>query len=471
MSLITEQLARYVSGLSIDDLPPEVVARCRLLLLDFLSATLGGRFKAETTQHLLETATSLEWRGGSATVLGASADFTPPAAALINGALAHSLEFDDTHGAASLHPSATVVPAALAAAEMVDANGRDLVAAIVAGYELGCRVSKALVPSAHYQRGFHPTATVGVFAAAAAAARIFGLAPDGVASALGLAGSQAAGSMQFMDNGAWNKRFHVGAAAQNGVIAATLARHGYFGASAAIEGSNGFLNAYAPEPKPELALDGLGERYETLSIALKPYPACRLVHAAIDALLELRAQNGLVADRATAVEIGLSQMAIDITGHPQDIKRNPRNIVESQFSAHLCAAIALSQGSLTWADFENLWHDPRVLDLCKRISVYHDPDVQADYPERLSGRVRITVDGATYERKIDIPSGEPERFLDAEEIGEKFRGLVTGHIPGDQIVAISELALRADQLTSVRDLTLSTLSDPAATTFPEVVVG
>ena len=457
MPLVTEQLARYASELQFDDLSLEVVERTKLLLLDFLAVTVGGRYKAETTRHFVDTAEALGWRYGTATVLGLSADFAPPAAALINGALAHSLEFDDTHAAASLHPSATVIPSVLAAAEMVAADGRDLITAIVAGYELSCRISKALVPSEHYARGFHPTATVGAFGAAAAAARIFGLTPEGVASALGIAGSQAAGSMQFMDNGAWNKRFHVGAAAQNGLIAATLARNGYLGASAAIEGEKGFLRAYAPNPDPQLAIAGLGESFETMAIALKPYSGCRLVHAAIDATLQLRNQHAIVPSQIEDVAIGLSQLALDITGFPEEQKRRPRNIVESQFSMHMCAAIALHQGSLTWADYENLWQDPGILKLCDRIGVYHDPEVQADYPERLSGRVRITAAGVVHEAKIDIPSGEPERFQSADEIIEKFAGLVAGHLARDQIAAITDLALRAETLTNVRQLGTATL--------------
>ena len=457
MPLVTERLARYASELVFDDLPLEVVERSKLLLLDFLAVTIGGRYKADTTGQLIDAAETLGWRAGTATALGLSADFVPSAAALINGTLAHSLEFDDTHSAASLHPSATVIPAVLAAAEMRAASGRDLITAIVAGYELCCRISKAMVPSEHYARGFHPTATVGVFAAAAAAARVFGLTPDGVANALGLAGSQAAGSMQFMDNAAWNKRFHVGAAAQNGLIAAVLACQGYLGAGAAIEGEKGFLNAYAPNPVPERAVAGLGEHYETMAIALKPYSGCRMVHAAIDATLQLREAHRLAPESVESVSIGLSQLALDITGFPQAQKRRPRSIVESQFSMHMCAAIALSQGSLTWANYETLWQDADILSLCDRVSVYHDAEVQEDYPERLSGRVRIRAAGATHELKIDVPSGEPEQFLSAAEIQNKFAGLVAGHVPDNQIASIAELALRTETLADVRELTTSTL--------------
>ena len=458
MSEITDTLAGYVSELVFDDLPDVVVERARLLLLDFVGNTGGARYEAETTPQLVETAEALCWRGGDATVLGLSADFAPPAAALLNGALAHSLEFDDTHAAASLHPGATVIPAVLAASEMVDANGRDLLTAMVAGIEVACRVSKALVPAQHYERGFHPTATAGTFGAAAAAARVFALSRESVVSALGIAGSQASGSMQFMANAGWNKRFHVGAASHNGVVAATLARQGYLGASAAIEGDKGFLQAYAPAPQPELAIEALGEQFETLAVALKPYPTCRLAHAALDGILDLKREHRFAVDQVKSVEIGLSQLALDITGQPQSQKRRPRNFVEGQFSMHTCAAIALQQGSLTWTDYKQLWERGETKDMADRVSVCHDEDVEADYPERLSGRVLITVGADVFETKVDVPSGEPERFLSSDEIRGKFAGLATSHIGDDRISAIADVVANADKLNSARELTRATLA-------------
>src|SRR5690606_40306027 len=153
----------------------------------------------------------------------------------------HSLDFDDTHADSSLHPSAPVVPAALAASGTGGATGAELLAAIVAGYEVCCRLGNALDPTSHYARGFHPTATAGTFGAAAAAAKLYRLPAERIAAAFGVSGSQAAGSLQFLENGAWNKRFQVGAAAMNGVIAATLAQQDFLGASEPVEGRYGLL--------------------------------------------------------------------------------------------------------------------------------------------------------------------------------------------------------------------------------------
>lgn len=292
---ITQQLAEFATALTYDDLPPDVPRRARDLAIDFIGSIVRAGAEADSTPSLLRMAASLGLDSpGQSTVFGLNKRYAPATAALFNGMLGHSLDFDDTHSDSSTHPSAPIVPAALAAAEMTGASGRDLLTAIVAGYEVMLRVANALDPTAHYARGFHPTATTDVFGAAAAAGWIFGLDAGKMASAFGVAGSQAAGSLQFLVNGAWNKRYQVGAAAMNGLIAASLARAGFLGASEAIEGKHGLLvGYYTDDLQPERAVAGLGTVWKTMKIGLKPYPACRYTHAAVDGLIALRAEKGL----------------------------------------------------------------------------------------------------------------------------------------------------------------------------------
>src|ERR1700704_3456370 len=171
MAQETAKLAAYVADLKFDDIPAEVLERAKTLMLDFLGSAVRARRDAESTPSLLAMLASLGLDGkGEATVCGDTRTYTPAIAALLNGALGHSLDFDDTHADSSLHPSAPVVPAAFAVGELVGASGRDVLTAIVAGYEVCCRVGNALDPSSHYARGFHPTATAGTYGAAAAAA-------------------------------------------------------------------------------------------------------------------------------------------------------------------------------------------------------------------------------------------------------------------------------------------------------------
>ncbi|MFQ5927823.1 MAG: MmgE/PrpD family protein, partial [Terriglobia bacterium] len=302
---ITRRLSEFVAEISHDQLPAEVRERAKQLVADHVGIAVRARQEAESTPSLLAAVRTLGLAQGAASVVADVGRYSPPGAALINGTLAHSLDFDDTHARGSIHPSAPIVPAALAAAEMTGANGREVIAGIVAGYEVQIRLSLALVPKDHYDRGFHPTATCGVFGAAAAAARVFGLPADQVANAFGICLSQAAGSMQYLLEGAWTKRFHVGYAAMNGLIAASFAREGFKGAVEAIEGKAGFLKSYAPNPIFENATARLGEVYETMAIAVKPYPCCRYSHAAIDALVELRATNDIDPEEIESVEVGL----------------------------------------------------------------------------------------------------------------------------------------------------------------------
>src|SRR3978361_1902035 len=230
----TATLAAYVADLKFADIPREVLERAKVLALDFLGSTIRARRDADSTESLLKMLEALALDGkGEATVFGDSKTWTPAVAALLNGALGHSLDFDDTHADSSLHPSAPVVPAAFAIGELTGASGRDVLTAIVAGYEVCCRLGNALDPTSHYARGFHPTATAGTYGAAAGAPQLFGLSKDQIIAAFGVSGSQAAGSLPFLANGARHKRSQVAAAAMNGVIAATLARNGFVGSSEA----------------------------------------------------------------------------------------------------------------------------------------------------------------------------------------------------------------------------------------------
>src|SRR5499426_4350275 len=250
----TATLAGYVTELKFADIPPEVLERAKVLTLDFLGSAIRARSEAESTPSLLQMIETLKLDGeGEATVFGDAKTWTPAVAALLNGALGHSLDFDDTHADSSLHPSAPVVPAAFAVGGILGASGHDVLTAIVAGYEVCCRLGNALDPTSHYARGFHPTATAGTYGAAAAAAKLFGLSKQQIISAFGVAGSQAAGSLQFLVNGSWNKRYQVGAAAMNGVIAATLARNEFIGSTEAVEGKHGLLVGYSDNPHPDKA--------------------------------------------------------------------------------------------------------------------------------------------------------------------------------------------------------------------------
>jgi len=447
MSGITAILSDYVANLAFDDLPPDVPERAKRLVIDLVGSIVRAGHEADSTPSMLAMLKDLGLDApGEFTVFGMQRGYIAASAALLNGYLGHSLDFDDTHADSSLHPSAPVVPAAIAAAEMTGASGKDLLAAIVAGYEVCCRLGNALDPTAHYARGFHPTATAGTFGAAAAAGRLLGLDATGIASAFGVAASQAAGSLQFLVNGAWNKRYQVGAAAMNGLIAATLARRGFLGAADAIEGKHGFLRGYTDNPRPEMATAGLGTVYETMNIGMKPYPACRYTHAAVDGLLALSKEKGWSPDDIIDVTVGLHRNGITLVGAPLADKKRPRSVVEGQFSMPFAAAVALYQGRFGWDDYALIGR-PEIDAIAARIDVRRD--------ERLEGlrhpfgaHISVRTAAGTFDRHIPDPSGEPESFPDKSQIEEKFMTLARPVLKN----AASSLYSQLSALETVADI-------------------
>jgi len=434
MAQETATLAAYVADLKHDDIPQEVQDRAKALTLDFLGSAIRARRDAESTPSLLKMLATLRLDGaGEATVFGDARTWTPAVAALLNGALGHSLDFDDTHADSSLHASAPVVPAALAVGEMVAASGREVLTAIVAGYEVCCRLGNALDPTSHYARGFHPTATAGTYGAAAAAAKLFGLSQDQIVAAFGVSGSQAAGSLQFLVNGAWNKRYQVGAAAMNGVIAASLARSDFVGAIESVEGKHGLLVGYSDNAHPMKATAGLGATYETMKIGIKPYPSCRYTHAAIDALIAMRREHNLTPDQIKRVEIGLHRNGITLTGDAAT-KRHPRSVVGGQFSMFFTGAVALDQGRFGWDDYERLG-DAAIDTLADRFDVVQDDRLEIGRTHPFGARVSIETENGVHERLYPDPSGEPASFPDRAAMQQKFLTL-----------ARPVLADRADQL-------------------------
>lgn len=312
----------------------------------------------------------------------------------------------------------------------------------------------ALPAGDHYARGFHPSATCGVFGAAAAAARIFGLDAAGISSALGIALSQSAGSLQFLADGAQTKPFQVGWAAMAGLTAATLARNGYKGPGEAIEGRHGFLQGYAPSPKPERVVQDLGSVYELMHTGIKPYPSCRYGHAGIDAALALRAEHGLQADEIDSITYGLSNAGLLLVGAPIEHKRNPNNIVDAQFSAPFVLSCALVTGAMEWDSYQRL-NDPAIRAMLPKVDCIHDPEIEAEFPTNMSGKITIKARGETFSRKVVVPLGEPSNFLSTDKLLAKFMALAGPVVGADKARALAKAALDLAALPEVGKLTLA----------------
>ena len=458
----TTKLAEFAANLRFENLPSEVVERAKFLIMDTVGISVRAMHDSESTPALIQACDAMGYAGGDSRVVGSSQTYTAPGAAMINGTLAHSLDFDDTHAAGSIHSSAPIVPAALAAAEMVGADGRTVIAAIIAGYEVQIRLSLALNPSEHYQRGYHPSATCGVFGAAAAAGRIFGLDAKGIESALGIAECQSSGSMRFLADGAWTKRFQVGYAGHNGLLAATLAREGFVGPTGSIEGKDGFLVSYAPNPDSSLAAANLGTVWETMNIGVKPYPSCRYSHAAMGAIATARTENQITVGEVEAVEVGLPHTGWRIIGENEEAKRAPTGAVDGQFSMPFCGAVVLRQGTMGWDDYAKHLNDNDTMALAAKFSTVTDPWAEAEYPANMSGVVRIKTARGTFEEKMVVPKGEPDNFMSVGEARSKFDDLVSPYLDHGQREALSEALLNLDKAASVSPMLELTRSEPAA---------
>lgn len=433
-SPLAAALAARLVALRTGPLPPEVLQRARDLLLDFLGVTLGGAAE-ESSRVVREGLAGLGLRG-EAPVLGTTERLPPPAAALANGAAAHALEMDDTHLGGSIHLGASVFPAALAAATLAPTTGERLLRAAVAGYEAAARLATALGPARHYARGYHPTGTCGAFGAAAAAGLVFGLDARALAAAFGIAGSQGAGSLEFLADGTWTKRLHPGWAACAGLHAAALARAGFLAPRSILEGRFGVLHAWseAPDPAPLLADDG----FALMRTGIKPHACCRYMQAPIDAVLALRRRGGLDPAAIERIEIGLVTAAFPLVCEPAERKRDPQSVVDAQFSLPYGVAVALVRGRAGPAEFAPpVLHDPTVRRLLPRVTAVRDAALDAHYPQKWPAWVRIVRRAQPpLEEYIEHPLGDPEHFPTADTLVEKFRLLAARSLPPERAEAL-----------------------------------
>jgi 2-methylcitrate dehydratase PrpD len=443
------RLAEDVDAIRRAALPDAVTARALDLLLDHLGVALAGAGE-ESTRILRRGLATLGTRGDAA-VIGAAERLAPVHAAIANGAAAHAIEMDDTHLGGSIHLGASVFPAAFAAAELATTSGTTLLRAAVAGYEVAARLACAVDPAAHYRRGFHPTGTCGAFGAAAAAGVVLGLDAGALTSALGIAGSQAAASMEFLADGAWTKRFHPGWAASAGLHAAALAAAGFRGPASIVDGRFGFLHAYGDGAS---SLASRGEAWELMRTGVKPHACCRYSQGPIDAVLALRAAHGFDARRVARVDVGIVAAGFPIVCEPLEAKRRPRSVVDAQFSLPFSVATALAAGSAWPEDFAPArFDDPVVRQLMDRVHPVRDPALDARFPRTWPSWVRLALeDGTSWAIEVEHPLGDPESFPDGPMLMAKFTRLATPTLSGGGARALAAAVGRTAQTPDVRTI-------------------
>jgi 2-methylcitrate dehydratase PrpD len=401
--------------------------RTRELLLDLIGVALAGS-RQVSSRSAVEAVLALDGHGqGRACVIGMGQRTSAAWAALANGTAAHAVELDDVTTESSLHPGVAVIPAAVALAQELHAPPSRLMEAIVAGYEVTMRVGNALNPASAYARGFHPTGVAGVFGAASAAAHLLDLSVDQRAMALGIAGTMASGSLEYLVDGAWTKRLNAGWAGHAGISAAYLARAGFVGPLSVFEGRLGVLHAYSDAGLPDRLLADLGHPLQVMRVSIKPYACCRYNHGLIDCMLELRASEKFspTVDDVERIRLGVLSGGALLVADPIEQKRSPIGVVDAQFSAPYAAATALvfGTGDISVYDAARLT-DPTVRGLMAVTDCYRDAGLDAEYPKRWPAAASIVLrDGRVLSARVEFATGEPENPVTREGLMAKFTSL------------------------------------------------
>jgi 2-methylcitrate dehydratase PrpD len=416
--------------------------RARLLLADYLAvASAGaGADSAQVARNAL-----LPRSAGPAPVLGTGQTAAVRDAALVNGIGAHSIELDDTHEPSSSHPGTEIWTALLAAGVSFPATTATVLDSAVTGYQAMASLGELLGPAELYRQGVHPTAVCGVFGATAAVGRLAGLDPGGLRAAFGIALSMSAGSMAYLSDGAWTKRFHSGSAAAGGILAAELAACGFTGPADAFGDPFGLMHIYGgirPQARVEAVLAhaaGLPAVHET---SVKFHPCCRYMHGVMDLLAAYRSEGGR-AHGVTRIDCGVLSGGMGLVGEPADRKRTVASMVDAQFSMPFGAALTLSRGASSLADFQNAGSlAARLQPLMDLTWMHTSAELDAAYPARWGAEVTLTFDdGDRVELRTPAFRGSPGWPVGRPEIEAKAAGLL-GKAAADRLfAAVDALAM------------------------------
>jgi aconitate decarboxylase len=459
----TREMASFVSGLRFEQIPTEVIDRIKLLILDSLGCAIysvhlewsrilmGALSRLDTTTTCGVWATSLRLSG--------------PHATLVNGTLVQGFELDDVHRVGVMHVGAVTLPPLLAVSEMRPGlSGRDFLTAAVAGYEIGPRVGICMGQE-HIGQGWHQGATVGVFSAAAGAASALRLSEEKTIHALGIAGTQASGLMAAQ-YGSMVKRMHAGRAAQSGLYAALLAEAGFTGIVNVFESEyGGFCTTFSRSQDrfnlTELT-SGLGERFETMQIALKFYSCVGSNHTTLDAIREIRAGRWFSAEDVDQIVVHASQVTVDHVGW----KYHPKDFTTAQLNLPFCVATLLLENDVFIDQFsEGVLDDPARIAVAEKVKVVPDQSIIARGSKaRHAVRVEVLLkDGTLLERTVEAPRGSERQFATEEEVVKKFEKLAGRGLPPNQVTSIRDAVLKLEQLSDMGTLTsLLTVSESGA---------
>lgn len=448
---LARRIAERIHALRFEDITPTALDWVRAAFVDTVGVTLAGM--AEGAPRILLRVPGIAAAQGPSLVFASGIRTTGLDAALVNGIASHALDYDDVAGAMGGHPSAPLIPPLIALGEMLASSGRDITLAYVVGFETECRIARG-VHFHHYDKGWHPTATLGIFGTVAAAARLLRLAPEQTAIALGLAASFASGLKANF--GTMTKPMHVGHTARNGLLAALLAQQGLTANPGALEHKQGFLQVFNGSGTYD-SDRMLADWYAPLECeggepGLKPYPCCGSTHASIDRMLDLVRRYDLRPAQVAAIEVMPHARRLPHTDNP-----DPRTPLAAKFSIQYCVARALADRSVRLEHFEGDAHlDPRVRAVMACVQAKPHPELSADPTRQWGAEVVVTTqDGRCLASRLD----EYERRapdanrMTREELWIKFADCAQRALPPDRIAPAFDRLSRIDTLADIADLT------------------
>jgi 2-methylcitrate dehydratase PrpD len=451
--LVTD-LARFAATIDAARLDDVVVKAVKTNILDTLSCALAG----SSAKAIAEVSGLVhEWAGTpQADMLVFGGKFPAHHAAWVNGGMSHARDYDDTHDGAILHAGVTAVPAAIAAGQLRGKlSGADLIAAVAAGLEVTCRLGVAIKVDI-VESGFIYTSLLGYFGATAAAGRALGLSTDEMVNAFGIVYSSVAGNHQVTRDASLMKRLQPGLAAQAAVVAVQLAKRGIRGAQGVFEGADGFFRIYLRgRADADQVRKDLGTRFELTNLSYKPYPCCRDTHAAVDAVLQMRATTQRPARDIESIRVGVTGPGYQMVCVPEHVRLAPRTIVEAQFSIPYTVAAAWIDGRLGISHFsdEGLQRAD-ILDLASRVRPYVDADIDRDWSRSVTP-AKVTVqfrDGQTVETRVDYPKGHPRNEMTEAEFAAKSTDCATFAAKPLPVDTASRLISTVGKLESIEDI-------------------
>jgi len=442
---MTDRFAQFVETFPFERIPAPVIQRTKEVLYDGLGASLSATSPRYDIGAVLERFVRETGGAPEAQVFGTELRTNCATAALVNGTFGYYCDIESHHPGAIMHAIAIVGPAALAVGERMRRSGPDVLAAIVVGIDVACRVSYALGGAALYARGFHPSCVAGTFGAMAAAGRLFGLQGPALRHAFGLAGTEASGLLAWVSDDTEHSRpFNMGLASRHGVLAAHLASCGLGGPPMIFEGKYPLGQAFTGQWHAEALFDGLGEQFKVMELCFKLYACCAFIHPGLDGLLDI-----LRAEHVRPGDVRRVTLRFPASGY---------HVIDGNALRSHCAqyvlALAAHRGAVQFFDIlRDQRADPEIRSLSERVQVIGDRDLDRTYPDLYRSVIEVETPTATYRRDVTYPKGAPQQPLTAAELRQKFATLTEGVVSRERQDAIAEAVDRLEELDEIGTLT------------------